>query len=272
MREQRLEGLVLSSRPLGEHDRLVTLLEAQEGLARLAVPRARRPGHPLAAMIPLTRVSLLVGGGGSLRRVRQLRLLHSYGLLGERLETLAAAQGLMELCLRMVPEAAPAPGMLGDLLLQLGRLEEMVRQHEDRREALGIAVQGTVHLLALGGFALPLQRCVRSGRPLDPPLGDWNWRCSLLPAEGLAIGRPPGAGVALNASELALLQRLPRPMPPRDREGRLLGPEGVWLHLLKLTELWCREHLGHSPRAFRLLRWDFERMPSDRSSAPPPPG
>jgi DNA repair protein RecO (recombination protein O) len=160
--------------------------------------------------------------------------------------------------------------MLGDLLLQLGRLEEVVRQHEERKEALAVAVQGTVHLLALGGFALPLQRCVRTGAPLIPPLGDWSWRCSLLPAEGLAVGSVIGAGVTLNASELALLQRLPRPQPPRSRDGGLLGPERVWLHLLELVELWCCEHLGRSPRAFRLLRWDFERMSSDRSSPPPP--
>lgn len=272
MGDQRLEGLILSARPLGEHDRLITLLNAEEGLARLAVPRARRSGHPLAAAIPLTRVSLLVGGRSSLRRVRQLHLLHSFGSLGERLETLAAAQGLMELCLKMVPEASPAPEMLRDLLLQLGRLEAVVRHHEDRREALGIAVQGTVHLLALGGFALPLQRCARSGAALEPPLGDWSWRCSLLPSEGLAIGSQPGSSLMLNASELALLQRLPRPQPPRSRDGQLLGPDAVWLHLLELVELWCGVHLGRSPRAFRLLRWDFERMPSYRSSAPPPSG
>lgn len=269
MPEQRLEGLVLSARPLGEHDRLITLLDGQEGLVRLAVPRARRPGHPHAVAIPLTRVNLLVGGRGSLRRVRQLRLLHSHAVLGERLETLAAAQGLAELCLRMVPEASPAGEILADVVFQLGRLEQVVRHREDRREALAVAVQGAVHLLALGGFALPLQHCVRRGVPLEPPLGDRGWRCSLLPGEGLAIGSLTGAPVTLNASELALLQRLPRPRPPRGRDGELLGPEEVWLHLLELVEVWCSEHLGRSPRAFRLLRWDFERMPSDRSSHPP---
>jgi DNA repair protein RecO (recombination protein O) len=60
--------------------------------------------------------------------------------------------------------------------------------------------------------------------------------------------------VVLNASELALLQRLPRPVPPRRRDGALLGPETVWLHLLAVIEAWCGEHLGRKPRAFRLLR------------------
>jgi DNA repair protein RecO (recombination protein O) len=67
-----------------------------------------------------------------------------------------------------------------------------------------------------------------------------------------------GARVVLNASELALLQRLPRPAIPRRRDGELLGPLPVWLHLLDLMESWCDEHLGRRPRAFRLLRAGFE--------------
>lgn len=262
MAEHRLEGLALNSRALGENDRLLTLLTEEQGLTRLAVPGARRPRASLAAAVPLTHLRLQVGGRSDLQRVRQLQVIHSYSLLGERLETLAAAQSLAEICLRMVPSAAPAPGILADLLMQLGRLEKVVDQRSERREALAIAVQGSVHLLALAGFALPLQHCVRSGAALQPPLGDWDWRCSLLPAEGLVIGAVPGARVLLNASELALLQRLPRPGQPRRRDGELIGPEAVWLHLLDLLNLWCVEHLGYGPRAFRLLRTGFEPMPA----------
>jgi DNA repair protein RecO (recombination protein O) len=255
--EQLLEGLALSCRPLGENDRLLTLLSEAEGLVRLAVPGARRPKSSLAAAVPLTLLRLQAGGRGDLKRVRQLQVLHSHGALGERLETLAAAQGLMELGLRLVPGPSPVPGLLTNLLLQLRRLEAVVRERQERAEALAISVQGSVHLLALGGFALPLQSCSRSGVALQPPLGDWSWRCSLLPSEGLAIGAIPGARVVLNASELALLQRLPRAAPPRQKDGGLLGPEPVWLHLLDLVEAWCGEHLGQRPRAFRLLRAGF---------------
>ena len=41
MSEQRLEGLVLASRPLGENDRLLSLLTLEQGLVRLAAPGAR---------------------------------------------------------------------------------------------------------------------------------------------------------------------------------------------------------------------------------------
>ena len=65
------------------------------------------------------------------------------------------------------------------------------------------------------------------------------------------IGAVPGARVVLNASELALLQRLPRPALPRRRDGELMGPEAVWLHLLELVEVWCGEHLGQRPASLQ---------------------
>jgi len=256
-----LEGLALASGPLGENDRLLTLLSCEQGLIRLAVPGARRPRSSLAAAVPLAHLRLQVVGRRGLRRVTQLRVLRNYSGLARRLETLAAAQALAELCLLLVPEQAPAAGILVDLLMQLGRLEGVVHEHAERREALAIAVQASVHLLALGGYALPLQRCCRTGEALQPPLGERSWHCSLLPGEGLALGALPGARVVLWSSELALLQRLPRPALPLRPGGELMGPEAVWLHLLELIEAWCGEHLGRSPRAFRLLRSGFDTMP-----------
>lgn len=258
MPERTLEGLVLSSRPLGETDRLLTLLSEAEGLTRLAAPGARRPKSSLAAAVPLTHLRLQVGGrSGGLQRLRQLQVLRHYGDLGQRLECLAAAQLLLELALQLVPSEAPAPGLLGCLLLQLGRLEEQVRERQPHAEALATAVHGAVQLLALGGYALPLSQCARSGEPLLPPVGDWNWRCSLLPSEGLVIGAVAGARLVLNASELALLQRLVRPVLPRRRDGELMGPVAVWLRLLTLVEQWWGEHLNRRPRSLALLRSAF---------------
>jgi DNA repair protein RecO (recombination protein O) len=130
-------------------------------------------------------------------------------------------------------------------------------------------VQGSVQLLALGGYALPLASCARSGEPLEPPLGNWEWRCSLLPSEGLVIGAVAGAQLVLNASELALLQRLLRPALPRRRDGELMGPEPVWLRLLQLVEIWSREHLGRSARSWRLLRQCYSAGPWAGASSEP---
>jgi DNA repair protein RecO (recombination protein O) len=251
--ELNVEGLALSCRPLGETDRLLTLLSEDQGLLRLAVPGSRRPGSSLAAAVPLAHLQLQVGRGKGLRRVRQLRVLRNYSGLGQQLEALAGAQALAELCLALVPGESAAPGFLATVLMHLGRLELLVREQGCQTEALAVTVQGAVHLLALGGYGLPLGRCARSGAPLQPPIGEWQWRCSLICSEGLVIGAVPGARVLLNPSELALLQRLPRPALPRRRDGALMGPEAVWRRLLQLVGCWCDEHLGRRPRSFRLL-------------------
>lgn len=272
MPEQSIDGLVLSSKPLGEQDRLLLVLSGSEGLLRLAAPGARRPKSSLAAAVPLALLRLQIGGSRGLRRLRQLRVIHHFGTLGGRLETLAAAQALCELALALVPDDSPAPELLSDLLLQLGRLEALVNERGPALEALAVLVQGGVHQLALGGYALPLQTCAHSGAPLEPPIGNWSWRCSLLPAEGLVIGALNGAPVQLNPSELALLQRLVRPHLPRRPTGELMGPEAVWLNLLTLLECWCREHLQRRIRSLAMLRSCYGNMASLRAnetSTPP---
>ena len=56
--DKRLSGLALKVGPLGEHDRLLTLLSDEAGVVRLAVPGARKPRSSLAAAVPLTLLEL----------------------------------------------------------------------------------------------------------------------------------------------------------------------------------------------------------------------
>ena len=258
--ERRLTGLALKVGPLGEHDRLLTLLSDEAGVVRLAVPGARRPRSSLAAAVPLTLLDLQVVGRRSLQRVKQLQVLHNYSGVGQRLETLASAQALAELAIALVSDDDPVPGLLDTVLVHLEGFESLSRTSPtDADVCLAMLVQAGVHLLALGGYGIPLQSCCRTGAELLPPIGEWQWRCSLLPEEGLAIGSLPGAKLQFNPSELALLQRLPRPELPRRRDGELMGPRPVWLKLLAVLECWCRTHL---PRPVRSLAMVGNCMPS----------
>ena len=258
--ERRLTGLALKVGPLGEHDRLLTLLSDEAGVVRLAVPGARRPRSSLAAAVPLTLLDLQVVGRRSLQRVKQLQVLHNYSGVGQQLETLASAQALAELAIALVSDDDPVPGLLDTVLVHLEGFESLSRTSPtDADVCLAMLVQAGVHLLALGGYGIPLQSCCRTGAELLPPIGEWQWRCSLLPEEGLAIGSLPGAKLQFNPSELALLQRLPRPELPRRRDGELMGPRPVWLKLLAVLECWCRTHL---PRPVRSLAMVGNCMPS----------
>ena len=254
MADRRIEGLALKVGPLGEHDRLLTLLSDQVGVIRLAVPGARKPKSSLAGAVPLTQLELQVVGRRGLPRVRQLRVQHNFGAVGQRLETLAGAQALAELCMALVEDDDPIGGLLETVVIHLERLEAISRSEADPSLALASTVQACVHLLALGGYGLPLQSCCRTGEPLIPPIGQWDWRCSLLADEGLAIGSQPGAAVQLNPSELALLQRLPRAELPRRKDGELMGPTPVWLRLMAVVECWIRSHLPRPVRSLGMLR------------------
>ena len=49
---QRLKGLSLKVGPLGENDRLLTILSEENGISRFAIPGARKPKSRLGATSP----------------------------------------------------------------------------------------------------------------------------------------------------------------------------------------------------------------------------
>ncbi|KGG13001.1 MULTISPECIES: DNA repair protein RecO [Prochlorococcus] len=252
MRETcKINGLSLKVGPLGENDRLLTVLSEQEGIVRLAVPGARRPKSSLSAASPLTLLELQVSGKSGLRRVRQLKVVKSFSKLGEQLETLAAAQVLAELSIILVGTNDPQHGILEAVLEHLDRLENTSKEP---LYILANCVQSLVHLLALGGYSLPTHTCCRSGKPLQPPIGNWDWRCSLLENEGFAIGSIPEAYTTLNASELALLQRLIKPQLPLKKNGEVLGPIMVWEKFFILIEKWIAHHLSRELNTMKILK------------------
>ena len=249
MEERRLTGLDLKVGPLGEHDRLLSLLSDAEGVSRSpfpehADPRAvwpPRPPHPAGTAGGRTKRP---GPGATTAGAAQ------FSGLGQQLETLAAAQALCDLCLQLAAED-PVEGLLATMQLHLERLEE---HRSDPELVLAGTVQACIHLLTLGGYGLPLQTCCLTGDPLEPPLGQWDWRCSLLAEDGFAIDAQPGAAMTLNPSELALLQRLTRAELPRRRDGELMGPPDVWRRLLRVVEIWSRTHLNRTSKALAMLR------------------
>ena len=46
---QRMKGLSLKVGPLGENDRLLTILSEENGISRFAIPGARKPKSRLGA-------------------------------------------------------------------------------------------------------------------------------------------------------------------------------------------------------------------------------
>ena len=251
---QRVQGLSLKVGPLGENDRLLTILTEENGITRLAIQGARKPKSRLGATSPLNYLDLHIVGKKNLKRVTQIKILKSYGNLGKHIETLSAAQAISELIMFMVGNEDPQKYLLKLVLIHLNRLDELNKTDFNSLQALAISVQSCIHILALGGYCLPLHNCCHSGSKLIPPIGEWSWKCSFIPDEGFAIGAIPNANIELNPSELALLQRLLQEKVPFHSNGELLGPKNVWLKLLKIVETWIETHLQRRITSLQMMR------------------
>ena len=253
-RESNLQGLCIKAGPLGENDRLITILTDEKGIVRLAAPGARRPRSSLSAASPLTYLGLQVFGKRSLKTVRQIKIIKSYSGLGKNIECLAAAQAITELTFLLVGNNDKQQNYLSCVLAHLDRIYEYKILKDDDIRMLSMSIQSLIHLLAIGGINLPVHHCCKTGSPITPQLGNWEWECYYLPNEGFSIIKDPQSTIKLNASEIALLQRLLFPELPIKSNGELLGPKKVWLKILLIVENWILAQLDKEISSLKMLR------------------
>ena len=254
--ENRIKGLCIKASPLGENGRLITVLTDEKGIIRLAAPGARRPKSSLAAASPLTYLSLQIFGNRSLKSVRQIKIIKSYNGLGKNIECLAAAQAITELTFLLVGNNDKQQNYLSSVLVHLDRIYEYKVENEEDIKMLSMSIQSLIHLLAIGGINIPVNFCCKTGAPIIPPLGNWDWECYYLPNEGFSTLEDSESILVLNSSEIALLQRLLFSELPIKSNGELLGPKKVWLKVLLIVESWISAQLEKELASLKMLR-DF---------------
>lgn len=252
--ENRLKGLCIKSGPLGENDRLITILSEEEGISRFAVPGARRPKSTLASASPLTYLDLQIFGRKTLKKVRQLRIIKSYCGLGRNIETLSTAQAITELTFLLVGNNDAQHDYLSTVLIHLDRIYDYKNESENDLKILAMCIQSVMHLLAIGGLSIPVHFCYISGKRISPPVGDWEWNCYFVPDEGFTLLDDNRAVIKINASEMALLQRLLFSKLPIKSNGDLLGPKKVWKRILSIIEYWILSQLGKELSSLKILR------------------
>ena len=125
----RVKGLSLKVGPLGENDRLLTILSEENGISRLAIPGARKPKSRLGATSPFNFLDLHIVGKKNLRRVTHIKILKSYGNLGTSIETLSAAQAISELLMILFGNEDPQKDLLKLVLIHLNRLDDYIKQN-----------------------------------------------------------------------------------------------------------------------------------------------
>ena len=249
-----IEGLCIKASPLGESGRLITVLTDEQGIIRLAAPGAKRPKSSLASATPLTYSSFQIFGKRSLKSVRQIKIIKSYNGLGRNIECLAAAQAITELTFLLVGNNDKQESYLSSVLIHLDRIYAYEKVCLEDFKMLAMSIQSLIHLLAIGGINIPVNFCCKTGEPIIPPLGNWDWQCHYLPNEGFSTIEDSESILKVNASEIALLQRLLFPDLPIKSNGELLGPKKVWLRILSIVESWISAQLEKELSSLKMLR------------------
>ncbi|NEQ22328.1 MAG: DNA repair protein RecO [Microcoleus sp. SIO2G3] len=206
-RTYKATGINLKSMPLGEADRLVTVLTPEFGLIRVVAPGARKQNSKLGGRSGLFVVNeLLVAKGRSLDKITQAETIESYPGLSKDLSKLAASQYLAELVLCYALSEQPQEELYTLLNEHLRRLEYLPKPSTEKLKTASVLAHlshGVFHLLALAGVVPQVQVCCVTQHALNPDLTDPNWRV------GFSIDA--GGAVSL-ADNKTVAQSLPRPV------------------------------------------------------------
>ncbi|MGI8935228.1 DNA repair protein RecO [Leptolyngbya sp. BC1307] len=179
-RSYKTMGINLKAMPMGESDRLVTVLTKEQGLVRAIAPGARKHKSKLGGRSGLFVVNdLLFVKGKSIDKLVQAETLRSFPGLSKDLAKLTASQYLAEIVLSQALTDQPQAELYYLLIEHLGRLEAATRAN-----VLPCLVQAVFHLLVLAGVAPEVFRCCLSRSPLVPELGNPDWYAGFSVSSG----------------------------------------------------------------------------------------
>lgn len=220
-RTYKATGINLKSMPMGESDRVLTILTREFGLIRAVAPGVRKPRSHLGGRTELFVVNeLLIAKGRSLDKITQAETLQSYSGLSRNLGKLASSQYLAELVLAQALSEQPQEELFSLLNEHLSRLERLPNIRDSTTIVAHLA-HGIFHLLALAGIAPQVQICGATKRPLTPNFTDPGWQVGFSISDGGTVSlselaplelEPEGIGRELSQQSLRVI-----PVPDRLR-------------------------------------------------------
>lgn len=252
-RTYQTTGINLKSSPIGEADRLVTILTSDRGLIRVIAPGARKPKSSLGGRVGLFVTNqLLIARGKSLDRITQAETINNYRYLSQDLTKLAIGQYWAEIVLDQALTEYPQPELYELLNVHLGRLEETAR------DPMAHLCQGIFHLLAQGGIAPQVYNCFASGRAVEPDLTNPRWRIGFSiegggTVEPLTQDNTSGKLYYFNSLEAWLFQQLSSPDLNRLDSIGAMETKAAWIKLEAILRRYIRHHSGQIIRSAELL-------------------
>ncbi|MFB2882024.1 DNA repair protein RecO [Floridanema aerugineum] len=200
-RTYKATGINLKSMPLGETDRLLTILTREFGLIQAVAPGARKHHSKLGGRSELFVVNeLLIASGRSLDKITQAETVKTYPKLGDNLLKLSASQYLAELVLCHALSEQPQEELFCLLTEHLRRIEQIPKMTVNRSLiVLAYLAHAVFHTLALAGIAPQVRLCCLTGQPLTPDWQTSEWRVGFSNAAGgivnlLALARVRAEG------------------------------------------------------------------------------
>ena len=179
-RSYKATGINLKAMPMGETDRLLTVLTAERGLVRVIVPGARKHKSRLGGRSSQFVVNeLFIVQGKSLDKLVQAETVRSFPGLSKNLAKLTASQYLAELVLCQALSDQPQTELFTLLIEFLQRLEQATGN-----EVLIGLEWGIFQVLALAGVAPELRQCSISQVDIEPDLDRDDWRVGFDAASG----------------------------------------------------------------------------------------
>ncbi|WP_404784759.1 DNA repair protein RecO [Altericista sp. CCNU0014] len=281
-------GINLKSVPLGEADRILTILTREFGLVRAVASGARKPKSKLGGRGELFVVNhLMLSKGRSLDRIAQAETIESYPALSRNLAKLTVGQYWAETILNQT-SSHDTTGEVFDWLCQ--RLADLAAS-EPGQAPLVHLLYGIVQLLHLGGILPQVDRCCLSGQIVDPgAIGSGRVVFSplsggvvlptdeVLPARSFnaqeqpsAYGQPSSqrSALTLSAPELMLLQQLfrvrealPQAHTPPPELLALADSPREWLKVEQALRHYVQYHTDRPIRSAALLESCFPPSPN----------
>lgn len=197
-RTYKATGINLKTMPLGESDRLLTILTREFGLIKAVAPGSRKHHSRLGGRSEMFVVNdLLIAKGRSLDKITQAETVESYPRLSQDLAKLAASQYLAEIVLCHALSEQPQEELFCLLSSHLERLAELPSSNNEKSFAvLAHLAHAVFHILALAGIAPQVQNCCLTQQPLTPDFTSSDWR----------VGFSAAAGGTVSLAALAKLQ------------------------------------------------------------------
>jgi DNA repair protein RecO (recombination protein O) len=188
-------GINLKSMPLGEADRVLTILTREYGIVRAVAPGARKPKAKLGGRGELFVVNqLLLRPGRSLDKLSQAESLESYPALSRDLAKLTVAQYWAEVILQQATGHEPTVALF-DRFCHL--LTDLANAPLGAASLVHLA-HGILQLLDLGGILPQTNRCCLTSQTIQPDA-----------VPGQIIFSPAAGGVVLPSQQTS-----PDPLDP----------------------------------------------------------